>query len=269
MKTNALRMGLIGTLLMATAAPLLAKESKAEVAPYKPPTTVPVSGIGHRWDGHGVYPADFKPPTSFDQKTGRNIRWKAKLPNWGYGAPVPVGNRVLFMTDADARFIWPVLYCFDAETGKRVWSAPINPLDAFGEISEAERQRVTKTVEKLWGDNRALYIAARSFEEANVGAAGPDDPILVETNRKLADRGIHLKRYRRGYGALRYAEYPDGYDKIKKDLWKKYNIQPNLYYGGEARTGDAFGTPVCDGRVVYVNTIHGAVDAQHRRGPVP
>lgn len=139
-------------------------------------------------------------------------------------------------------------------------AAEVNPLDAFDDLPADERKRVTETVRKLWDDNRAMFTEMQPVV-GKVGRAGSDHPLLVEANRKLAPRGIRIKRYAKGYGPLRYVEYPDGYDRIKKELWGKHNIQPNLSNQGAGRTGDAFGTPVSDGKRVYVNTIHGTVAA--------
>ena len=228
----------------------------AAPSPYRPPTHVPITGIGQRGDGSGIFPND-KPPTDFDETTGRNVRWKVPLANWGYSAPVPVGNRVLFLADADARFIWPVLYCFDADSGQQVWSAEVNPLDAFPDVPAEERQRVTETVRKLWDDNRALFTAMAPLRALN--SADADHPQLVEANRQLAGRGLKVVRYSRSYGLLRYVEYPKNYK--APTLRQKYNIQPNLSNQGAGRTGDAFGTPVSDGEKVYVQTIHGTCAA--------
>jgi outer membrane protein assembly factor BamB len=230
----------------------------AQPKPYQPPKQVPIAGIGQRGDGSGIFPAD-KPPTSFDEATGRNIRWRIPLPNWGYGAPVPVGNRVLFLADADARFIWPVLYCFDADTGQQVWSAKVNPLDAFPDLPAAERQRVSGIVQRYWDDNRALFTAMMPLRA--LGQADVENPLLQEANRQVAERGLKIEKYNRGYGLLRYVSYPKDYERDKREIWQKYNIQPNLSNQGAGRTGDAFGTPVSDGVNVYAITIQGTCTA--------
>jgi outer membrane protein assembly factor BamB len=237
---------------------ILGALAAGEVAPYVPPTVVPIAGLGHRYDGKGVYPD--KPPTSFDEKTGANMRWKVELPNWSYAAPLPVGNRVLVLADSDARFIWPVLYCYDAATGALAWQAEVNPLDAFPGVPAEERKQVTDIVTRLWDDNRALFTAMIPVTEAT-GGCGPEHPALIKANQELAARGLKVEKYARSYGTLRYVTYPTEYKTLQDDLWKKYNIQPNLSNQGSGRTGDAFGTPVSDGERVYVQTIHGTMAA--------
>ncbi len=230
----------------------LAVLADSKVEPYRAPEMVPDTGIGMHYDGSGVVPGQ-EPPTSFDQKTGRNIRWKVPLPQWGMAGLVPVGNRVLHLADADARFIWPVLRCYDSATGTLVWKHELNPLDAIPGLSAEDRKDATATVQRLWDDNRAAFRAMRPV------VAGKAD--LAQANKELAARGIKVKRYSRGYGSLRYVEYPREYEDLKEKLLKNYNIQPNLSNQGIARTGDAFGTPVSDGQYVYVTTIHGHVTA--------
>ena len=44
-------------------------------------------------EGTGVWPTA-KPPTTWDGATGKNIRWKVSLPNWGLGQPVVLKNKV-------------------------------------------------------------------------------------------------------------------------------------------------------------------------------
>jgi outer membrane protein assembly factor BamB len=80
------------------------------------------------------------PPTTWDARTGRNVRWKTPLPGLGLSCPVVWGERV-FVTSAvgeksarlrtglygdvepvedRSRHAWKV-YCLDARTGKVLW----------------------------------------------------------------------------------------------------------------------------------------------------
>lgn len=94
--------------------------------------------IGFRYDNTGVFPPGAMPPTDFDGPSGRNLKWKAPLPNFGNASPivVPVGTgaRVLVLCDHG----WPlgagdtpVLLCHDADSGKELWRRAIDPLDAL------------------------------------------------------------------------------------------------------------------------------------------
>ena len=47
-----------------------------------------VGGIGYRYDGTGVVPDSYKPPTS-------NLKVLEVYANWSYGSPVEVGDQVL------------------------------------------------------------------------------------------------------------------------------------------------------------------------------
>ena len=54
-----------------------------------PAADVQPTAIGWRGDGwSGVMPPDCKPPKDFNGVTGKNLRWKAPLPNHGNSAPI-------------------------------------------------------------------------------------------------------------------------------------------------------------------------------------
>jgi outer membrane protein assembly factor BamB len=82
-----------------------------------------------------------QPPTSWDVKSGRNVRWKAPIPGLGHSCPVVWGDRVFLTTavssdkasplrvgqygdvdslDEKAVHSWRV-YCLDKRTGKVLW----------------------------------------------------------------------------------------------------------------------------------------------------
>lgn len=97
--------------------------------------------IGFRYDNTGVFPQDANPPTDFDGPSGRNLKWKTPLPNFGNASPIVVpvgtGGRVLVLCEHG----WPlgagetpVLLCHDADTGMDLWRRAIDPLDALSAI---------------------------------------------------------------------------------------------------------------------------------------
>lgn len=251
MNAHRMKIELVGLLLLTTAAALPADGAEVEVEPYRSPKAVPDTGIGIHYDGSGVVPGE-KPPTDFDQKTGRNIRWKVALPQWGNAGLVPVGNRVLHLADTDVRFIWPVLRCYDSATGTLVWERELNPLDALPRLSADERKELTAAVTQLWEDHRVAYRALRSV------IAGKADREQAE--KELASRGITLDSWSK-VSLHRNVGWSQKRKDLTSELHSKYNIQPNLCITGMSRTGDAFGTPVTDGELVYVTTIHGHVAA--------
>jgi len=64
-------------------------------------------------------------PVDWDGKTGKNIRWKAKIPLPGFNSPVVWGNRI-YLTGADASK--REVYCFDANTGETIWIGQVQNL---------------------------------------------------------------------------------------------------------------------------------------------
>lgn len=58
-------------------------------------------------------------PVSWDGKSGKNIRWKAEIPLPGYNSPIIWNNKVFLTGASEAK---RVVYCFDLNTGKLLWS---------------------------------------------------------------------------------------------------------------------------------------------------
>jgi outer membrane protein assembly factor BamB len=61
-------------------------------------------------------------PVSWDPKTGEGILWKSKVPLPGHNSPV-VWNDRIFLSGADANEC--EVYCFDALSGKLLWTGPV------------------------------------------------------------------------------------------------------------------------------------------------
>ena len=57
-------------------------------------------------------------PTSWDGKSGKNIKWKTEIPLPGYNSPILWKNRI-FLTGANATK--RVVYCLDLESGSILW----------------------------------------------------------------------------------------------------------------------------------------------------
>ncbi|OPZ31392.1 MAG: Outer membrane protein assembly factor BamB precursor [Lentisphaerae bacterium ADurb.BinA184] len=72
--------------------------------------------------GNGVADANTRPPTDWDGTTGKGILWKTPVPKPGYNSPAVAGNLV-FLSGADEKT--REVYCFDAETGRLLWSRPV------------------------------------------------------------------------------------------------------------------------------------------------
>jgi hypothetical protein len=197
---------------------------------YQPPASVPPTGIGFRGDGTGVFP-DSKPPTDFDETTGKNILWKAPLPNWGYSCPVPVGNRVLFMVEPGCEGItWPELHCFDAESGSLVWKTPVDPLTAFPDLTDDRRKEITAAVESLYEHGRTAYRICSPL--LAIGAVKADHPEMIKVSEELAKHGMSMESYTPGYGLLRKLKMTDDRRKKWENTWKILQPQTRVHLAG-------------------------------------
>jgi len=226
-------------------------------ADYLPPTNVPKTVIGFRGDGSGMYAG--KPPTEFDKANGKNILWKAPLPNWGYNSPVPVGNRVLFVSEPGWKATWPELCCFDADSGTLVWKVPVDPLDAFPNITAEQRKAATVAVEAIYEQGRVAYRICSPLMA--IGGVKSDHPAMMKANEELKQHGMTMESYTPGYGLLRKLQYTDDRRKGWEKTIKPFALQPECTWQrfGRARVGIAFPTPVTDGKLVWVMTYHGTV----------
>lgn len=68
-------------------------------------------------------------PATWNGKTGENILWKSPVPLPGWNSPIVWGNRIFLTGATDARH---EVYCYDAATGKLVWTQQVKPLAPAG-----------------------------------------------------------------------------------------------------------------------------------------
>ena len=120
----------VGAVLLGCLATLVVLSPPAPVVALTGEENGPVGdvpeGYAENWPvfrgpAYGVARGDF--PASWDAKTGRNILWKTPAPLPGNNSPVVWGERV-FLTGANPRE--RAVYCFDAATGRVLWSRPVN-----------------------------------------------------------------------------------------------------------------------------------------------
>jgi len=69
---------------------------------------------GYRGDGSGIYPGA-TPPLNFDEASGKNLKWLAKMPGWSHSPPLVVGKRIIVEAEPDTTL------CVDADTGAILW----------------------------------------------------------------------------------------------------------------------------------------------------
>jgi hypothetical protein len=177
-------------------------------------------------DGSRIY-RDASPPLHFDMVTGEGIRWETPLPVWGHGSPVAVRGRVFVMCEVGPKNIFPLLVCLDGATGKVLWQREIDHLDAVT-ASKAEQDRLRREI-RAWFDREAELILARARSEEEKRRAPDHDK----------DQNARLKALYEAMGLM--------HDKFRR----------GQYANGYSCIGDAFGTPLTDGRHVYAATPWG------------
>lgn len=72
-------------------------------------------------------------PTGWDVKTGEGILWKTEIPVPGFNSPIVWGSRI-FLSGADDE--GQEVFCFDADTGKQLWTKAVKTAAKLPEVSK-------------------------------------------------------------------------------------------------------------------------------------
>jgi outer membrane protein assembly factor BamB len=224
--------------------------------------------VGWNNDGSANFPTA-KPPVEFDGAIGKNIRWKAKLPNWSNSSPIVVdtekGPRVLLLAEPlDYR---PLLLCLDAETGKELWRRELDPVPLLPEVEQAAaRELALKSWEKLRARKRVSVEIGLLIEKHNdaVPKSGPIPDALQGEFAPLLKRaeelGLIYKGVGRGFNGEATPSWQDKVTELDRDTMRKLDDWQLLWSSWEKThgvwEGVAYPTPVSDGRRVYTVTAH-------------
>lgn len=247
------------TLAAAAINPLLALGLAILIATPTSAGEPPLPYIGFRYDNTGVFPADAQPPTDFDGPSGKNLLWKAPLPNFGNASPLVVQGpdgiaRVFTLCDHG----WPlgegdtpVLVCHNADDGKLLWKKAIDPLDAMPK----EKAAPLRTARNAYW--RHQHEAARLFYRWREEAKTDEEKAALVTqmrqhapdlsNNKPVEKAISGKVRQ---GMLHWTaalNHPDCEPLRKSGLIGTSNWN----WTG---MGQAMCTPVSDGQAIYVIT---------------
>jgi len=139
-------------------------------------------------------------PTTFDAKTGLNIKWSVPLGSQAYAGPVVLGGKVYVGTNNESE-LNPKLagdrgnvMVFDAETGKLLWQAAHPKLGA-GRVNDWPLQGVCSTP-AVEGD-RVYYISNRAeivcADTEGFRDGENDGPFKGEENTSEIDEDIVWK----------------------------------------------------------------------------
>ncbi len=72
-------------------------------------------------------------PTRWNIESGDGVLWKTEVPVHGFNSPIVWGNR-LFLTGGDEE--GQEIFCFDADTGKQLWSKTVATTVELPEVAE-------------------------------------------------------------------------------------------------------------------------------------
>jgi hypothetical protein len=222
--------------------------------------SITVAGEPPAWTGYrgpagtGVFPAS-NPPIDCDMATGRNIAWRAPLPNWGHGCPVVVRDRAFVLSEPGWKHDWPVLTCIDTGSGKVLWEREINHLPATGLTPERQAE-----VAQKWREFQAEYRALYTIFAETVGQGDQE-----AAKRRFQERGYTFGGHRGGgYGQLRSL---NGRPKLHlRDAGLRSDVWRHDCGLGFDEIGAAYASPVSDGIHVFVIVSRCALAAFDRDG---
>ncbi len=200
--------------------------------------------VGYRGDGSCV--AEGTPPVTWGTET--NVAWRAPVPNWGYSSPVVSRARVFLMSEPGWKHDFPVLNCYDAETGGLLWQREVNQLPATN-LTEAEQQASLATYRDILAKWRESYRRFHAWHTAEGEAA------KKQAVERMLDFGIEFdpERFQASYGVLRRAKFPWKNFRFEQAGFQSETWQHGCGYSISC-VGQAFPTPVTDGEHVYVAT---------------
>jgi len=93
-------------------------------------------------------------PVSWNGTDGTNILWKASIPLQGYNSPVVWGNKV-FLSGANATK--REVYCFDKNSGKLLWTAPVDNIPGSPATAPAVTNDTGHAAPTVTTDGKRVY----------------------------------------------------------------------------------------------------------------
>ncbi len=222
-------------------------------------------------DGSGVH-GDQHPPMTWNADTGRNILWKAKMPNWSNGSPVVSAGRV-YVVSEPVEFS-PLLTCLDADTGRELWQ---RELDATALLPPDTREGARKLAKEmyrwkrdmveLWSEMFELYMANR---ERFDGYTPPADLRKQWDGylRRVSALKVEFDRFHTGAGGYRSEFKVPRHGEIDSKIRKLNDLGLRWSYWDAFGTwaGLTYATPATDGRRVYTVTGHNLYSCHDANG---
>ena len=93
-------------------------------------------------------------PTSWDGKSGKNIKWKTAIPLPGYNSPVIWGNKIFLSGASESK---REVYCIDAGSGKMLWKTPVEKIPGSPSQVPGVSKETGLAAPSLTTDGRRVY----------------------------------------------------------------------------------------------------------------
>ncbi|MCK9203574.1 MAG: PQQ-binding-like beta-propeller repeat protein [Bacteroidales bacterium] len=93
-------------------------------------------------------------PVSWNGKSGKNVIWKSGIPLPGYNSPVVWNNRVFLSGANETR---REVYCFDAKTGKILWTARADKITGSPAKAPTVNKETGQAAPTMTTDGRRVY----------------------------------------------------------------------------------------------------------------
>lgn len=93
-------------------------------------------------------------PTSWDGKTGKNIKWKTLIPLQGYNSPVIWNDRIYLSGAGETK---REVYCIDALNGKILWTRPVDKVPGAPSQLPTVNKETGFAAPSLATDGRRVY----------------------------------------------------------------------------------------------------------------
>jgi len=184
----------------------------------------------------------FKP--NFEKVLNRNILWKASMPNWGYGCPIIIQDRVFVISEPGWKTDFPVLSCYHISDGRELWRREINHLNL---VTADEEMR--KALGLAWHEHlKAFRLAHRLTHEYKLAR---DDAAREAISKRARAAGLKERESEKKAGSWWYPGNSPIFWTFKRaglflDCWQHWGYTEMNFYGS------TWPTPCTDGEHLYV-----------------
>ncbi|MCX6287163.1 MAG: PQQ-binding-like beta-propeller repeat protein [Bacteroidetes bacterium] len=93
-------------------------------------------------------------PTSWDARSGKNVKWKTYIPLPGYNSPVIWNDRIFLSGASETK---REVYCLDAVTGKMLWKTPVEKIPGSPSQAPGVSKETGQAAPSLTTDGRRVY----------------------------------------------------------------------------------------------------------------